>query len=258
MLAAVMMPRDGWSRKKEGLYNKVSDNDVLDGLLVEADRAKQYDIDLETGEGREVELGECEDFLRLNLADEDYAYVPPLVAEVMSLGVQEVDLVEAQTEGDRQGEHNPSQVEEELDLEPEGVEDLGLDEVGGTRLGGEDVVEEEAADLGEEIVAARTRKRKERVKSAREGQLKRSRREGRSGGSESLAEITQALEGTGEVQPYLAHMAYDMRHRSRDMHALEEVHPLADIALAKEKLTRESICRLLFSTALGLGLCVAM
>ena len=84
------MPRDVGSRKKEGLYDKVSDEDVLDGLLAEADHAMQYDIDLETREGREVELGDCDDFLRLNLADEDYAYVPPLVAEVMGLGVQEV------------------------------------------------------------------------------------------------------------------------------------------------------------------------
>ncbi|KAL6209998.1 hypothetical protein ACLB2K_020936 [Fragaria x ananassa] len=74
--------------------------------LAEADHAKQYDIDLETGEGRDVELGDCGDFLRFNLADEDYAYVPPLVAEVMGLGVQEVELGEAQAEGDHGGEHD--------------------------------------------------------------------------------------------------------------------------------------------------------
>ncbi|KAL6209997.1 hypothetical protein ACLB2K_020935 [Fragaria x ananassa] len=85
---------------------------------------------------------------------------------------------------------------------------------------------------------ARTRTRKERVKLAREGQSKRLRSESRSGCSGSLAEITQALEGTGEVQPYLAQMAYDMRHHSQDMHALEEADPLAGNALAKEKLTR--------------------
>ena len=56
LFVAVTMPRDVGSRKKEGPYDKVSDEDVLDGLLAEADQAKQYDIDLETGEGREVEL----------------------------------------------------------------------------------------------------------------------------------------------------------------------------------------------------------
>ena len=172
------MPRDGGSRKKEGPYDKVSDEDVLDGLLAEADHAKQYDIDLETGEGREVELGDCEDFLRLNLADEDYAYVPPLVAEAMGLGVQDVELEveEVPIEGDREGEPDQAQ-------EP---------------------VVEEVANREEEIGAARIRKRKERVDPAREGPSKRSRRDSRSGGSTSLAEVTQALEGTGEAQPYLA------------------------------------------------------
>ena len=87
LFGVVTMPRDSGSRKKEGPYDKVSDEDVLDGLLAEATYAKRFDIDLETGEGKEVELEECEDdFLRLNLADEDYAYVPPLVAKVMGLG----------------------------------------------------------------------------------------------------------------------------------------------------------------------------
>lgn len=70
---------------------------MLEGLRAQADHAKRYDFDLETGEGKEVELGECEDFLRLNLADEDYAYVSPLVVEAMGLGVQEVDVEETQT-----------------------------------------------------------------------------------------------------------------------------------------------------------------
>ena len=48
MLVAVTMPRDGRSRKKEGLYDKVSDEDVLEGLLAGADHAKRYDINLET------------------------------------------------------------------------------------------------------------------------------------------------------------------------------------------------------------------
>ena len=62
----------------------------------------------------------------------------------------------------------------------------------------------------------------------------------------------------GEAQPYLAQMAYDMRHRSRDMHVLEEADPLAGMVLAKEKLTRVSACTLLFSIVLSLGLCVAV
>lgn len=41
-------------------------------------------------------------------------------------------------------------------------------------------------------------------------------------------------------------MAYNMRHRSRDMHVLKEVDPLAGVALAKEKLTRVSICNFFF------------
>ncbi|KAL6194876.1 hypothetical protein ACLB2K_035951 [Fragaria x ananassa] len=73
------------------------------------------------------------------------------------------------------------------------------------------------------------------------GGLKRSWKEGRSGSLGSPAEITQALEGTGEVQPYLAQMAYDMRHLSCDIHALEEVDPLAGVALTKEKLTRATL-----------------
>ncbi|KAL6211515.1 hypothetical protein ACLB2K_016739 [Fragaria x ananassa] len=137
---------DVGSRKKEGPYDKMSDEDVLDELLAETDHAK------------------------LNLADEDYAYVPPLVAE---------------------GETD----------------------------------------------AVRTRKRKERAKPAREGQSKRSWRDSRSGGSASLAEIAQALEGTGEAQLYLAQIAYDMRHRVRDMYVLEEVDPPASMALATPVLT---------------------
>ena len=100
---------------------------------------------------------------------------------------------------------------------------------------------EEVADREEEVVAARTRKRKERVDPAREGPSKRSRRDSRSGGSASLAEVAQALEGTGEAQPYWAQMAYDMRHRARDMHVLKDVDPPAGMALAKEKLTRVSV-----------------
>ena len=165
-----------------------------------------------------MELGDCEDFLRLNLADEDYAYVPPLVAEVMGLGVQEVELEEAQVEGDHEGEPDEAQ--------------------------GEEPVVEEVADREEETGAARTQKRKERAELAREGQSKRSRRDSRSGGSASLAEVAQALEGTGDAQPYLAQMAYDMRHRARDMHVLEEVDPPAGMTLAKEKLTRVSVCML--------------
>ncbi|KAL6220516.1 hypothetical protein ACLB2K_008272 [Fragaria x ananassa] len=33
-------------------------------------------------------------------------------------------------------------------------------------------------------------------------------------------------------------MAYDMRHRARDMHVLDDVDPLAGLALSKDKLTR--------------------
>ena len=163
-----------------------------------------------------MELGDCEDFLRLNLADEDYAYVPPWMAEAMGLGVQDVELEgeEVPAKGDREGE--PDQAQEEP-------------------------VVEEVADREEEVVAARTRKRKERVNPAREGPSKRSRRDSRSGGSASLAEVAQALEGTGEAQPYLAQMAYDMRHRTRDMHVLEDVDPPAGMALAMEKLTRVSV-----------------
>ena len=82
--------------------------DVLEGLCAEADHAKRYNINLEIGEGKEVELDECEDdFLRLKLADEDYAYVPPLVAEAMGLADQEVDIEEIETEGgDRKGDLN--------------------------------------------------------------------------------------------------------------------------------------------------------
>ena len=57
-IGAVTMPRDGGSRKKEGLFDKVSDKDVLEGLRAEADHGKRYDFDLEIGEGKEVELGE--------------------------------------------------------------------------------------------------------------------------------------------------------------------------------------------------------
>ena len=125
-----------------------------------------------------------------------------------------------QTEGDREGEHNQAQ--------------------------GEEPVLEEATDLGDEIGMARTQKRKERAEPALEGQSKRSRRDSRSRGSGSLAEIAQALEGTGEAQPYLAQMAYDMCHRARDMHVLEEVDPPAGMALAKEKLTRVSLYAFVF------------
>ena len=41
MLAAVTMPRDGGSRKKEGSFDKVSNKDVLEGLRAEADPAKR-------------------------------------------------------------------------------------------------------------------------------------------------------------------------------------------------------------------------
>ncbi|KAL6219460.1 hypothetical protein ACLB2K_007219 [Fragaria x ananassa] len=160
---------DGGSRKKEGPYDKVSEEDVLERLHTVADHAKQYDIDLETGEGKKVELGDCEDFLRLKLAYEDYAYMPPLVAEAMGLGVQEVDVEETDTEdGDRGGGQNQWQVEEELVAELVGVEDLVLDDMGGPRSSGEDVVKEVADPVGE-VGAAKTRKTKERVEPACEG-----------------------------------------------------------------------------------------
>ena len=63
----------------------------------------------------------------------------------------------------------------------------------------EEPVVEEVADREEEIVAAPTRKRKEMVDPAREGPSKRSRRDSQSRGSASLAEVAQALEGTGEA-----------------------------------------------------------
>lgn len=78
------------------------------------------------------------------------------------------------------------------------MEDLILEDVGRPRSGGGDVVEE-LANLVEEIGAARSRKRRESVEPAHKGQSKKSRREGRSGGSSSLAGITQALEGAGEA-----------------------------------------------------------
>ena len=134
-------------------------------------------------------------------------------------------MEEVPVEGDREGE--PDQAQEEP-------------------------VVEEVADREEETGAARTRKRKERVDPAREGQSKRSRRDNRSGGSASLAEVAQALEGTGDAQPYLAQMAFDMRHRARDMHVLEDVDPPAGMAFAKEKLTRVSVYMLLCSTGLSL------
>lgn len=81
----------------------------------------------------------------------------------------------------------------------------------------------------------------------------RSRRDSRSGGSANLAEVTQALQRTGDAEPYLAQMAYDMRHRPRDMHVLDEVDPPAGMDLAKEKLTRVSVCMFLCSTVLSLG-----
>lgn len=144
--------------------------------------------------------------------------------------------------GDREGEQSQSPVGEHV-VEPESLEDLTL-------------VEE--ADLTKEIGAARTRKRKERIEPAREGQSKRSRWEERFGGSSSLAGITQALERTGEAHSYLSQMAYDIRHRARDMHALEDVDPLAGLVLTKEKLTRVRIYTLLFSGVVSLGLRAAL
>ncbi|KAL6219459.1 hypothetical protein ACLB2K_007218 [Fragaria x ananassa] len=125
---------DGGSRKKEGSYDKVSEEDVLEGLHAVADHAKQYDIDLETGKGK-----------------------------------KEVDVEETDTEdGNRGGGQNQWQVEEELVAELVGVEDLVLDDMGGPRSSGEDVVKEVADPVGE-VCAARTRKTKERVEPACEG-----------------------------------------------------------------------------------------
>nr|XP_011468015.1 PREDICTED: uncharacterized protein LOC105352474 isoform X2 [Fragaria vesca subsp. vesca] len=155
----------------------------------------------------------------------------------MGLGDQEVNDEETETEGGDHGDcHEQVPVEEELVPEPTGMEDVGE-----PQIGGEDFVVEEVEPIGqesEEVVVTRTRKRKERIESSREGQPKKSRKDRRFRSSGSLAEITQALEGTREVQPYLGQMAYNMRHRSRDINVLEEVDPLAGVALAKEKLTR--------------------
>lgn len=51
------------------------------------------------------------------------------------------------------------------------------------------------------MVVTGTRKRKEQVDLSREGNSKKSRKQGRAGSFGNLAEITQALEGTREVQP---------------------------------------------------------
>nr|XP_011457681.1 PREDICTED: uncharacterized protein LOC105349532 [Fragaria vesca subsp. vesca] len=156
----VTMPPDCGSRKKEWPYDKVSDQDVLDGLLVEAAHAKRFDLDLETGEGKEVEFGKGEDdFVRLNLADEDYAYVPPLVAEVMGLGDQEVDEETETEDGDPGDNHEQVPMEEEHAPEPVGVEDVSLEDMGKLDTGGEDRVVEELEPIGqesEEIVVTRT------------------------------------------------------------------------------------------------------